>query len=621
MQSIAFVCILLVTLITSQYTQGDGSVDNWLVRAVATDYYESALHALTKHDINEALSSLTSSIDLFPTFYACEKIGWLYENLGFADLSLYWYKKCLDLDTQQISLNIRNGNAAYQIRDYANALLHVNHALDLYPDSIEGLFQKAVTLQNMGDIQGAAYVYFEAVEAHPLEIKSVLNLAALHHKYGSVNDALFFYQMALSRIQTLMTEATSRGNPHLNRHYLMVKSNLAAAYLQLGVLSRAFDEITELIRTLSKEQADHCQSSGTIEARLVPCDEVERTISSSLGVQMIIQRASALWRGWEVLVDRVVKDTLSNVAAGLSFEGPLLPFDTLLTVMALSERLAIARAASAVLSRGRQELTDVSIVRNVKPQKLRIGFMSFDFNNHPTAHLVEGIFSVIRRYSDKKNNSASTKSSRFADVELYIYSYGKDDNSTYRRQLVALADHFIELSQLSHLEAAERIHQDQLHLLLDMQLHTLGHRFEITAHKPAPVQINYLVYPGTSGANFMNYIIADPVVIPAEQASFYSESLLLLPPTYQVSFYDRLTHLVDPRTVGMSNLERRTYLRRFVRLIYVSVLLIDIVRLHGLPQGSSDVIFCNFNKIDKIDPESFALWMSVSGRMKITLNH
>jgi len=78
-----------------------------------------------------------------------------------------------------------------------------------------------------------------------------------------------------------------------------------------------------------------------------------------------------------------------------------------------------------------------------------------------------------------------------------------------------------------------------LAVLLDMQMHTLGGRMEIAALSPAPLQVSYLVFPGTSGARFFQYLLADAVVAPAEHAPYYSEALLLLPPSYQVSFYDR----------------------------------------------------------------------------------
>lgn len=571
MLRLKFVLLVWASFGLFNFALSNGFSSNWLIRAVAKDLYESALSSLSLSNIDSALSSLIDSFGVYPTFNACEKLGWIYENIGLQDESTTWFRKCIELDTSQVGVHIHNANVAYRMRDYSTALMYVNYALNVQQDSVEALFQKGVILQNSGDVQGAADIFHQGTEVNPLEVKCALNLAALHHKYGSVNDALFFYQMALARVDVFMNESAKMGRRHLNRHYLMVKSNLAAAYLQLGALSRSYKEITDLINLLMLEHNEHCNSTNQplsiLEDRPISCSEISRTISSSLGVQMIVQRSSALWLRWEETVQRVLRDTLHNIAAGLDFEGPLLPFDTLLTVMSLEDRLVIARSASALISRARSVLPARSTFTERK--KLKIGFMSFDFNNHPTAHLVEGIFSIIRKHrttvvaAGDRQVMTSLIHNRFDDVELFIYSYGRDDNSTYRQQLVALSDHFIELSHLAHGEAAETIHSHQLDILLDMQLHTLGHRLEITAHRPAPIQINYLVYPGTSGAAFFNYIIADAVVTPAEHAPHYSESLLLLPPTYQVSFFDRLTHLVDPSTVGMSIQERRTHLRRY----------------------------------------------------------
>ena len=207
------------------------------------------------------------------------------------------------------------------------------------------------------------------------------------------------------------------------------------------------------------------------------------------------------------------------------------------------------------------------ITRNYRRNyRLRLGFMSYDFNDHPTSHLVEAIFDKVVKYRQRNNrqhfqrttsyigshnDSTSNKplydtyyqQSMYNQVELIIYSFGRHDNSTYRSRLEQLADQFIDISTIPHSEVVELLHHSYLDILLDMQVHTLGNRLSILAGRPAETQVNYLVYPGTSGASFLEYIVGDSVVIPPEHATFYSESLLLLPPTYQISYFDR--HIIN----------------------------------------------------------------------------
>ena len=138
-------------------------------------------------------------------------------------------------------------------------------------------------------------------------------------------------------------------------------------------------------------------------------------------------------------------------------------------------------------------------------------------------------------------------------------------------------------------------------------LQCIGNRLEITASGVAPLVVNYLVYPGTSGAKFYDYLIADSRVVPCEHSVYYSERLLLLPATYQISTYAEF--LREEKSLALSSAES-------VSASNVVVSAADqrraLRRLHQLPEGPDDIIFCNFNKINKIDPESFALWVQVN---------
>lgn len=265
---------------------------------------------------------------------------------------------------------------------------------------------------------------------------------------------------------------------------------------------------------------------------LATCTELRRSVSTAHGILSNIQRSAVYWRDWETVHSTALGDSLT-AARNLQrpYAGPLLPFDTLMLQVSLPDRLHIAAAASrSYLTAQHKDAS--SPVRSGR--SLRLGFLSFDFADHPTAHLVEGLFSVLRADRDR-----AAPDPLFRDTELRIYSYGPDDSSIYRTRLRALADQFVELAHLPHAAAAETIRRDDLAVLLDMQMHTLGGRMEIAALSPAPLQVSYLVFPGTSGARFFQYLLADAVVAPAEHAPHYSEALLLLPPSYQVSFYDR----------------------------------------------------------------------------------
>ena len=267
----------------------------------------------------------------------------------------------------------------------------------------------------------------------------------------------------------------------------------------------------------------------------------------------------------------------------------------------LEDRKKIAIASSSSIISPKTTImrsSDSSIIS----KKFKIGFLSYDFNDHPTAHLVEAIFDVTNDRRIENNchgNNNMNSNNIYCNTELLIFNYGYHDNSTYRMKLEGLADKFLDMGLLSHEDASKVIENEGISILLDMQVHTLGNRMAILAHRPAPLQINYLVYPGTSGASFLDHIVVDHIVAPLEHAHYYTESYLMLPPTYQISFYDR--HILPQDDV------------KTINDLYEQKLLIR--REYGIPDDDDAIIICNFNKIDKIDQLSFTSWMRILRRV------
>lgn len=148
---------------------------------------------------------------------------------------------------------------------------------------------------------------------------------------------------------------------------------------------------------------------------------------------------------------------------------------------------------------------------------MRIGYVSSDFGNHPTSHLMQSIPGL----HDRQN------------VEIFCYALSADDGTTFRAKIARETEHFVDLSQIPcNGKAADRINADGIHILVNMNGYTKGARNEIFALRPAPVQVMWLGYPGTSGASFMDYLITDEVTSPVELASQYSEKLAYMPHTY-----------------------------------------------------------------------------------------
>ncbi|CAD7078543.1 unnamed protein product [Hermetia illucens] len=157
--------------------------------------------------------------------------------------------------------------------------------------------------------------------------------------------------------------------------------------------------------------------------------------------------------------------------------------------------------------------------------RLRIGYVSSDFGNHPTSHLMQSVPGLHDR----------------SRVEIFCYALSPDDGTTFRAKIARESEHFIDLSSVAcNGKAADRIHADGVHVLVNMNGYTKGARNEIFALRPAPVQVMWLGYPGTSGASFMDYIITDAVTSPMELQHQYSEKLAYMPYTYFIGDHKQM---------------------------------------------------------------------------------
>ncbi len=193
-------------------------------------------------------------------------------------------------------------------------------------------------------------------------------------------------------------------------------------------------------------------------------------------------------------------------------------------------------------------------------RRLRIAYLSSDFHDHATAYLMAEVFELHNK-------------NRF---ELFAYSSGPDDQGIMRPRLQQAFDHFIEISQLSDQAAAERIHADQIDILVDLKGYTRDSRTGILAYRPAPIQAQYLGYPGTLGADFVDYMITDEIVTPPAHLEHYDEAPAYLPGSYQCN--DRQRPLGQPPGRAAC----------------------------GLPENA--LVFCCFNHTYKIRRDVFAVW-------------
>ncbi|MFY0692142.1 MAG: tetratricopeptide repeat protein [Paracoccaceae bacterium] len=204
-----------------------------------------------------------------------------------------------------------------------------------------------------------------------------------------------------------------------------------------------------------------------------------------------------------------------------------------------------------------------------KARRLRIGYFSADFHDHATLYLMRGQFQSHDR-------------TRF---DVYAYSYGNTKTGEMREQVARAVHTFTDVSEMSDRAIADLARAHELDIAIDLKGYTADTRSALFQYRLAPVQINYLGFPGTMGADFIDYIIADPTVIPDPQRQFYTEKAIFLPDTY--------FPCDGKREIAETTTTRADF---------------------GLPEEA--FVFCCFNNNYKISPREFDIWMRVLGKVE-----
>ena len=203
----------------------------------------------------------------------------------------------------------------------------------------------------------------------------------------------------------------------------------------------------------------------------------------------------------------------------------------------------------------------------VRRSRIKVGYASADICRHATSHLMA---ELLERHDRER-------------FEIFLYSYGRDDGSDISQRVRRAADHVVEAHGMAAGTLAQRIRLDEIDILVDLKGYTKDSRPALMAYRAAPVQAAYLGFPGSSGADFIDYIIGDTFVTPMEHAAWFSERIAQLPSCYQCNDGARPLPKVSRRD------------------------------LHGLPADA--LVLCGFNQAYKISPEVFDVWCRILNKL------
>ena len=442
------------------------------------------------------------------------------------------------------ALRLLGASLLYQAR-YAEALGPLEAAHRAAPQKGSG-HRLGYCHLALGDFAGAAQVLQREVQAFPDLVNAHLALGVALVQLQRQEEALAAFLEA-ARLDPGSAEAhTNAGNvlAALGRHDEALAHLRQAAQAQPGRADPPFNLGVALQRLKRHEEA-----IASFKAAL----DIAPRMPYALGHRVWNELSLCRWDS--------IGPAIAELRRQVRDEGlAVAPF----TFLAVSEDPLEQRACAELHLRKALPALAAPLWRGerYRHDRIRVAYLSADFCEHATAYLAAGLFERHDR-------------SRFETVAL---SYGADDRSPMRSRLARAFDKFVDVRALSDAHAARLLRDMEIDIAVDMKGHTTEARIGILAHRPAPVQVAYLGYPGTSGAGFIDYVLADRFVLPEREQQHWTEKVVYLPDCYQVNDAGRAIAEQTPTRAEA-----------------------------GLPERA--FVFCCFNNSYKILPRMFDAWM------------
>ena len=492
------------------------------------------------------MDSLVEAKRLFHDALAAQEKGDLQQAEGL-------FRKALALAPERPSVMNNLAMVLFQLKKYAESKHLCERRLETNP-------QDAVALLNLGNCQvklnsaeEALGTYEKALEIRPDYAHALANRAIALLEMKRPQEALESCDRALA-VKPDMAEALSNRAKALRE--LERPQEALASFERALEIRPVFFEALQGLGNVLVDLGRYQEAAGSYEKALAISPDFEYL----LGTLAWARTHCCDWRGRNEEVGRLV----SAIRAG---KRSVLPFMALSVTDSPQDQLLCSR----IYARDTCPASPVPIWKGerYRHDRIRVAYLSADFHEHATAYLAAELFETHDP----------------ARFETTAISFGPDSNGGMRARLRAAFGRFVDVRNRSDREAAALLRELEIDIAVDLKGFTADARTGMLSHRAAPVQVNYLGYPGTMGADYIDYILADRLVIPEQHQPCYTEKIVYLPDTYQVN---------DSRRV----IADRTPARAAA----------------GLPEQG--FVFCSFNNNYKISPPVFDVWMRLLDKVE-----
>jgi len=542
-------------------------------------------------------------------------LGLIHSVQGKHQLALEAYDLALNIQPNDAEVLINKGSTCNDIKNYVLALEVLEKAIQTRPDIPEAWSNKGIALNNLNLYQESINAYNEAIKLAPsyyeawsnksvplnklkrfLEASEVcdkalslkadyaeawFNKGATLHELKRYDEAITHYDKAIT-LKSDYAECWSNKGATLHElkrydeaitHYdkaITLKSDYAECWSNKGVTMYELKRYDEAIAhydkalTLKADYAEAWSNKGATLHELKRYDEAIAHYDKALSLKPDIGWASGDllhtkmkicdWLGLAESLENITQKVVAN-------ERVVNPF----VFLGLNDDALLHKKCSQIYSQDKYSLNTLlgPIPSRPKKEKIRIGYFSADYKNHPVSFLIAELFEIHDR----------------SQFEIYAFSLERAADEM-RGRLHKVFDHFIDAEGMSDVAIAQLARDMAIDIAVDLTGFTQFSRTGIFSYRVAPIQINYLGYPGTMGMEYIDYIIADKTLIPVESRASYSEKVIYLPNSYQVNDRKRLISDRHPTRRDL-----------------------------GLPENG--FVFCCFNNNFKILPSTFESWIRI----------
>ncbi len=460
----------------------------------------------------DAVAFLSRSLTLQANADTCQCLGNALRGLRRYDEAMVRYNQVLAARPNDADAFNARGNVWADLKRFPEAFADYDRALALVPGHLDALLNRAIALQGLNRLDEALAGFDQVLSADPGDADALYQKAGTLEAMGRLEEALVVCESALRLRPGHAETHNTRGNI-------------------LFVMGRIEEALENYDRALAIKP------------------DIEWLPGHDLYVRMYLSD----WRDFAGRRDRLEQAIL----AGKRTSAPL-PVQAL-----IDSPKVLLTAAKTFAEASHPAGRALPPITPYKHERLRIGYFSSDFKNHPVSHLLAALF---ERHDRSK-------------VEVFAFSLRPQAEDAWRTRIRQAADHFIDVAGLSDIETAKLARQHEIDIAVSLNGFTYGSRTGVFAERAAPVQVSYLGYLGTMGADYIDYLLADNVIVPPEKQAFYSEKITYLP-SYQAND--------DAQAPSDKVFDRAG---------------------QGLPE--TGFVFCSFNQNYKITPDAYDGWMRI----------